>query len=322
MAAGPRRRASGGIGGDAVIVEAAWLYYHDGMNQNEIAARLGVSRATVVSYLQEAREKGFVRVRLADKVFTGHRLALALAARFGLKAAYVVEDGADPGATLRRVARGAAEWLPALLAPGDRLGVAWGRTVYEMAEALDAAALDDLTVLQLVGAMPSPYGFTAEICSTLLAARLGADCVNLYSPAVLSSADLAARLRREPVIEAQLAALDGINKAVFAAGSSLPDSHVVSSGVATVAELEGYVARGAVGVLCGRFVDAAGRPVPGPLNDRIVGIGLDRLTGLEIGLALAAGPDKIAPTRAVLAGGYATHLVTSRGDAEALLESR
>ena len=33
------------FGGDPVVW-AAWLYYEDGLNQNEVAARLGVSRAT------------------------------------------------------------------------------------------------------------------------------------------------------------------------------------------------------------------------------------------------------------------------------------
>ncbi|NBB92985.1 MAG: HTH domain-containing protein, partial [Gammaproteobacteria bacterium] len=39
---------------DETIIEAAWCYYHEGLNQNEIAQRLGVSRASVVNYLAEA----------------------------------------------------------------------------------------------------------------------------------------------------------------------------------------------------------------------------------------------------------------------------
>ncbi len=314
-----RRRSAGQISGDEIVIEAAWMYYHDGMNQNEIADRLKVSRPTVVNYLQEARERGFVRVSLSDNAFTDHRVALALRAQFNLTAAYVVPDHADPSVTLARVGRGAAEWLPALLAPGDRLGVAWGQTIFSVTEALDPTATSDIAVVQLVGSMATPYGFAAEICSVNMAQRLGAKCLNLYAPAVLSDAGLARRLRDEPVIKAQLDALDTCNKAIFAAGSTNPDSHIVLSGVATPDELAWYVAHGAKGVLCGRFIDRTGRPIEGSLSDRIIGATLDKLLGLDMGMLVSAGEDKVVPILAAIAGGYVTHVVTSRATAEQML---
>lgn len=314
-----RRRPAGQISGEEIVIEAAWLYYHDGMNQNEIADRLQVSRPTVVNYLQEARERGFVRVSLSAQAFVQHRAAIALRERFGLTAAYVVPDHADPDVTLARVGRGAAEWLPPMLAPGDRLGVAWGRTIYSMTEEMAPTTTDDVTVVQLVGSMATPYGFAAEICSVNLAQRLGAKCVNLYAPAVLSNAALAQQLCAEPVIKAQLDALGTCNKAVFAAGSTNPDSHVVLSGVATPDDLAWYIARGAQGVLCGRFIDAAGQPIEGSLNERMIGATPDKLLGLEVGMLVSAGEDKVAPMLAAIAGGYVTHVVTSRATADQML---
>ncbi len=43
----------------------AWLYYADQMTQSEIAKTLKVSRATIVNYLQEARERGIVSVHIS-----------------------------------------------------------------------------------------------------------------------------------------------------------------------------------------------------------------------------------------------------------------
>ncbi len=59
----------------APFIEAAWLYYHDGRNQNEIADQMQVSRASVVNYLSEVRGRGWVRVFLESDVFLGHRLS-------------------------------------------------------------------------------------------------------------------------------------------------------------------------------------------------------------------------------------------------------
>lgn len=129
-----RRNLAQGSGENAVI-QVAWMYYHDGRNQQEIAAALGISRATVVNYLQEARERGLIRIELASPVFTTHRLALELCKRFSLTGAYVIPDeGANTEEAFQRVVRGSALWLPDLLAggigwasPGAALSMNWPR---------------------------------------------------------------------------------------------------------------------------------------------------------------------------------------------------
>jgi deoxyribonucleoside regulator len=49
---------------DDAIVEAAWCYYHEGLNQSEIATKLGVSRASVVNYLAESRRRDLGQQRV------------------------------------------------------------------------------------------------------------------------------------------------------------------------------------------------------------------------------------------------------------------
>ncbi|MEP3274923.1 MAG: sugar-binding transcriptional regulator [Stappiaceae bacterium] len=314
-----RRRSSSRSAGEDAVIEAAWLYYHEGKNQNEIARLLNVSRPTVVNYLQSARDRGYVRISLADEAFVNHQTSIALKERFSLAGVYLVPDPEDANAALHRVARGAGEWLPTLLKPGDRLGVAWGQTIFSVAEAMPQVRTRDVSVLQLVGSMATPYGFTAEICSAHLAQRLSARCINLHAPAVLSSTELAAHLRAEPLIKAQLDAVNNCNKTIFAAGSIQPDSHVVSSGVATRDELGHYIQQGAAGVLCGQFIDKNGKPIKGSLNDRMIGVDLETMTGLDVGLLVSVGTDKVAPMLAAIRGGYVTHVVTSRETAEQML---
>ncbi|MEO0542516.1 MAG: sugar-binding transcriptional regulator [Pseudomonadota bacterium] len=310
------------VGGEDTIIEAAWLYYHDGLNQNDIATRLGVSRATVVNYLQEARERGFVQINLSDEVFSGHRLALQLKDKFGLKGALVIPDGDNKGDVApKRVARAAARWLPSVLAPGDRLGVAWGKTIYDVAENLETVATPDLTVLQLVGSMATPYGFSADVCSSYVARRLFARCVNLHVPAIVSTPSVADVLRQEELIASQLEEINRFNKTLFAVGSCLPNSHVVSSGVATVDELQWYVKQGATGVLCGRFIDRDGKGIKGPLDDRMMGVSLQMMRKPEVGILVSVGDDRVPAAAAAMRGGYATHLVTHQSSAEMLIAS-
>lgn len=305
---------------DAPFIEAAWLYYHDGLNQAEIATRMQISRASVVNYLAEARMRGWVRVHLDSDVFQGHRLAADLCAAYGLREALVVpDDPAGPPGSPARVTRAAADWLPRLLERGDRLGVSWGETIYQMAQQVAPRPIDDLTVIQLVGSRPATRDFAAEACTSMLAQRLGGACINLHVPLLLSSTALKEALCAEPVVADQLQALAGCNKTVFASGTCDVDAHIVRAGVIAPEDIDRYRARGATGVICGRLIDAAGQPIVTDAEPRMIGVALDQMRGKEMALLVAAGSDRTAPARAALVGGYATHLATSATVAEALL---
>ena len=104
-------------------------------------------------------------------------------------------------------------------------------------------------------------------------------------------------------------------------GSCLPDSHVVSSGVATAEELQWYVDQGATGVLCGRFIDRDGNGIEGPLDARMMGVSVDMMRKRDAGILVSVGSDRVQATIAALCGGYASHLVTHQSSAELLLAS-
>lgn len=307
---------------DASLVEAAWLYYHDGLNQTEIAERMKISRASVVNYLADARSRDWVRVHMDSDVFLGHRLAAELCATYGLAEALVVpDDPVDGQATFARVTRAAATWLPRLLVPGDRLGVSWGETIYQMAQQVPPHPTEDITVIQLLGSRPAALGFAAEACTTMLAQRLSAQCINLHVPLLLSNKALRNALCAEPVVAAQLAALAGCNKTVLACGTCDDDAHIVRTGILDRDTLAACRARGAVGVVCGRLIDAEGRAVTAPAEDRMIGVSLDQMRGKDMALLVAAGPGRDVPARAAIRGGFATHLATSTRIAQSLLDA-
>lgn len=295
---------------------AAYLYHVRDLSQAEVAARLGVSRATVHNLLREARESGLVRVSFDPHLLGRADRARALAAAYGLEQA-VVLPSEDPDAALRA----AAGMVPGLVPAGATLGIAWGETVYRLAQRLPPTRRPDLTVVQLVGSMASPHGFNAEDCSTLIAGRLGAACVNLHAPAVLSDASLVARLGREPIIARQLDMLARCDAALFAVGLASRESHIVQSGVADLDTLEEYHARGAVGVVAGRFIDREGRPIGGSLDGRLIGITPETLLRIPRRIVVTFGAARADASAAALRGGFATHVVTDAAASEAMLEN-
>lgn len=305
---------------DDYIIEAAWLYFHDGLNQNDIAKRLSVSRASVVNYLAEARRRDYVRITLDSDVFRNNQLAGDLKQKFGIADALVIPaDASSERRSYERVIRAASDWLPQFLAPGDHLGIAWGETIYRLAEVAPKLALNDLTVVQLIGSKPSEIGFAAENCAATLAQRFGAQCANLHVPLLLSTPELCESLKAEAMIAKQLQMIVDCKKVIFAAGTTDPDSHIAMIGLLDHDTLSDMRSKGASGVICGRVIDQNGNPMPAPNEDQMIGITLAQMRDKEMGMLVSAGLDRVPAAKAAMRGGYVTHLITCSASAEQLL---
>ncbi len=68
----------------------------------------------------------------------------------------------------------------------------------------------------------------------------------------------------EPIIAEQFEALNHANKALFGISSLRPNSTIHTSGFFENVSIQEYLAKNAVGVVAGRFIDAYGQPVSGP----------------------------------------------------------
>jgi DNA-binding transcriptional regulator LsrR (DeoR family) len=306
------------FGGDPVIW-AAWLYYEEGMTQEEIARQLGVSRGSVVNLLQESRDSGIVTISVASHHLRSVSLARQISERFGLAECLVIPDDGGRTPEHERVGRAAARLLVDRLQPDDVLGVSWGRTVLALSQAVPARALPSVSVVQITGSAIGTYGFSAELCASNIANRIGARCVYLHAPGIVSHRDVKRMLMREPALIEQFRILRSCNKIIFGVGSVAASSTAFDTGFLTAAEGAPYLAQGAVAVLAGRFLDAEGRPLAGELDGRMIGMTVPEIARIPEKICIAGGPDKAAPIRALLVGGYVTTLVTDEATARLML---
>lgn len=301
-------------------VWAAWLYFVDELTQKEVADRLGTSRVTVIKLLADAKRRGLVKVEIDTAIASRVALSRALRQTFALGEALVIPS-LDGGSELERLGRAASVMLLDKLSDGETLAVAWGRTVSAVAEAVpDFAQLKDITVCQLVA---SPDGmasdFSPELCSSLLANRLGAKCVNILAPAVVSNAEVKASLMVEPSIAAQFDVIRSASTALFGIGEFGPGSTIATQNLHSAETLKGVQDAGAVGVIMGLFIDADGQEVQSPVFDRQIGASLDNLKAIPRRICVAGGAHKTRGICAALKGGFVTHLVTDEVTAKSLV---
>lgn len=307
--------------GDDALLWAAWLYYEEGLTQGEIAAAMGASRPTVNAYLADARAQGIVDISISTDRLRSVTIARALEDRFGLTDCLVIPGEGGPRALTDRLGSAAAQALGMILQSGDTVAVTWGRTMLAMANALGPLPLKDMTVVQATGSTTAAIPHTPEACATRLADRLAARVVPLAVPAMLSSSAARDMMLAEPVLAEQMGHLARANRILFGVSSLSANSTIHSSGFFDSAtQLHGHYDMAAA-ALAGRFIDARGDVIDGPLAERTIGIDLASLKRIQSRVLVAGGLDKIGAILASLRGGYASVLVTDAATGDAILRA-
>ncbi|RZS77676.1 DNA-binding transcriptional regulator LsrR (DeoR family) [Phyllobacterium myrsinacearum] len=305
---------------DQIIHKAAWLYYTHGLRQDEVAKHLDISRASVAMYLRRAREIGIVTISTSTELFSDDVLARETEDALGLETVWIIPEDRqafNPSVEMPVVA--AAAFIE-LINKGDRVGVAWGRTVYHIADVMPYADLQGVAVVQLCGNLGAPYSYRPDQCTTEIARRLNAEGINLYAPLVLSSERLAEELRREPVVREQLLAITDCQLALYSVGGIEDDSHLVKCGAITAAEMHALGQAGAAGVIAGQLIDADGQWLDCAHNRRCISADLDSIRKIPKRMLVVQEDSKYEPLVAAIKGGFASHLMVTASMAKRLLK--
>lgn len=304
---------------DPIVHKAAWLYYTHGLRQEEVAERLDISRASVAAYLKKAREVGVVNISTSTELFSADALARRIEDRFGLRSVWVVPQGAGELSDESQIPVLGASVFLELVKKDDRIAVAWGKTVYQIADVMPFADLRGVTVVQSCGNLGAPYSYRPDECTMEIARRLNAKGINLYAPLVLSTEYLAKQLKREPVIREQLSGISNCTLALFSVGGVDEDSHIVQCGALTKDELGSLRDKGAAGVIAGQLIDRSGAMLDCAYNRRLISADLNDICAIPQRLMVVGQDNKFGPLQAALAGRLATHLVLTHSLAERLL---
>lgn len=301
------------------VLTAAWLYYEEGLKQDEIAARFGISRASVFNLLQKAREDGVVTVSIDLARMNTVRLAEALRRATGIAECYMVPATGSERPVLERIAGLGARLLEARIAVNSVLGVAWGRTVMALSKALAPLNLPATTIAQITGSAIGTYDFSPELCTSNIALKVGGRCVNMLAPGIVSSPRMKALLMEEPIVAQHFSLLRQCDISLFGVTDLGDDTSLRHSGFMTDHILADYRAHGATGFVSGYFLDGDGAWVRTELDDRHLSMPMEDFLAVPTRICVGGGPSKVAAIAAMLRGNYANVLVTDETTARAVL---
>ena len=270
------RRTQTAFADDASLrLRAAWLYHGHGMTQNEVAEQLGIGRTTVIRLLEESRKRGEVRIWIEDGEADLVQLAIALERKLGLDEAIVVPAVGGIEQAARSVGLALGKFLSETITDNMTIGVGWGRTLTASLASFHAPAHSGVKVLSLLGgAVETRFANPVEF-SWRLASALNAECYLFPAPLVVDSAETKQRLIQSCGLDKLYAMAEHLDLAVISAGDISAQSTSLVRHLISPSEHDELVALGCVGDVMCHFFDAEGRPVPHPVNDRIMSIGLE-----------------------------------------------
>jgi DNA-binding transcriptional regulator LsrR (DeoR family) len=308
-----------------LLVKVSRAYYEDGLNQDAITERLGLSRSKVSRLLAQAREVGIVQITVVtpEQLFP-LEVERRLEERFGLQEAVVVEaeDGDSSEAVVRAIGNAAAGYLVRAIAADSSVGFSWGRTLYQLAAALAPQRLPDAQVVQIIGGLGPPDAeiHATELCRQL-SRSLGCHLTLLPVPGIVADERTREVLLSDVHVQRAVGTFGDLDIVFVGVGAPTPNSVTMRDGsIISQAELDGLLGKGAVGDIALRFFDEQGRAIEAGIDDRIIGITLEQLKRTPRVVGVSGGPEKVAALRGALRGGFINVLITDSLTAERLLE--
>ena len=320
---------TGGIGRVAAHLDpelslasrAAWLSYVGGFRQEDIAARLGVSRIKVNRLIALAHRQGFIRVFVEGNALECVELEDQIAGHFGLSLCQVTPSIGDDELPLGALATAGARFLLKTLERDDLeiVGIGHGRTLAATVDRLPRLPRTRVRFVSLLGCLTRNAAANPFDVIHRLAEKVAAEAYFMPVPFFANSvADREVLMAQKSLMDvAALARQAQLH--VVGIGEIGARAHMLETGMIMPDEFAELSRAGAVGEVLGHFLGADGSPVDAPLNQRALSLELDDLRGKEV-VAIAGGHGKARAIRAVLNSGVLTGLITDEATARRIVD--
>lgn len=303
------------------MIDIAKMYYQLDYSQQEIADKFGISRPTVSRFLQQAKDEGYVQIKILDPNENNGILASQVERKFGLKKAVIVSVPQYEDAIVKKyLGISAAEYLNQKVQEGDIIATTWGTTLYEVAINLQGKLLQDVKVVQLNGGVShSETNTYAYEIVHLFGKAFHTAPYFIPLPAIVDHPVVKQAIESDRHIRNILELGKRSNVSIVTVGAPTEDSVLIKANYFSEQDLQLIHERGA-GDICSRYIDQNGNIIAEHLNQRTIGIDLEELRRKDQSILVAGGARKVAGILGALRGKYANVLITDQFTAKYLLE--
>lgn len=306
--------------GDDLKTRIAWLYHVEGLTQDEVAKVVGLNRSRVLRILAAARADGTVQVRITTRMSRCIELGRLLEERWGLRRAVVVPRPQGRVSIEAILGSELGAYLSEAIQPRTTLGLGWGRTLSSALPSIEPREAEGVRVVSMLGGLTRVSALNPSEVAWRVADRLAAECYILAAPVFAPDPRTHDALMAHAGIREIFERARQLDVAAVSVGDLSPHSIFTEYGLLTRGEIASLERAGAVGdVLC-HFVDAEGRIVDHPVNERVLAVHPHDLRATRELVLVSGGWHKLAVIRAALRLLAPSTLITDETVAERLAE--
>ncbi len=306
---------------ERIIYKVVRAYYEDGLTQQEIGNKYGISRMKVSRMLSRALKDKIVQIKINAPAETYHDLEHQIEAKYGLKEVVVVDTGTDEqNEVIASIGMAAAIYLNANLQGNEIIGLTWGKALLSMVNAVSPDHFPDLQVVQMLGGLGEPEaGFHGADLTRRMAEKFSTKPRLIHAPGIVRSKDICLELINDIQVRNTLQLAARVDIAVVGIGLFGPGSPILKSdNILSKEDKNLLLSKDVVGDISFRFFDAQGQYVTSEIDERIVGLSIDQIKRIPRIIGIAGGKDKIKIIKAALTGNLIHVLITDNQTAEKL----
>jgi len=300
-------------------IRIAWMYYVEGLTQNEIAEKLDIGRVTVVRNINEALKQREVKIWIEGDIAECLDLEKQLRETFNLEEAVVVPEPSDPTNIARSIGVATGMFITDRLHSDMSIGVGWGTTLHDALQTLAPKDVENLKVVSLMGGILQARSYNPSEFAWQFARITDADCYLLPAPALVDSPATRTALIERCGLNDVFKRAERLDMAVMSIGYIAASSSTFKVNLVSEAERAELVRAGAVGdVLC-HFYDREGKLVDHSVNDRVMSIPIPTLRKVPRRVIASGGSEKVEALLGAMKLINCNALITTETTAQELL---
>ncbi len=285
---------------DHAKTRIAWLYYVEGMTQDEIVNQTGWSKSKVLRILAASRLDGTVQIRVTTNLSKCIELERALEVRWGFFRAIVIPEPQDQNQIQSILGATLGAYMSQNISSHMTIGVGWGKTLTSALPFIVSPRAEGIRVLSMLGGLTRVSSVNPSEFAWRVADKLNAECYLLTAPVFAPDPQTKAELIAHSGIKEIFMQARSLDMAIVSVGALTPNSAFVEYGLLSKDEMASLEAAGAVGdVLC-HFVDEEGNVISHPVNDRVVAVNPEHLSVAKNMVLASGGSHKFKIVRAAI----------------------
>ena len=289
---------------DRFLIKVAELYYQDGLSQQQIAKKLHTSRTGISRALIQARNEGYVQIRIQYPEQSNLGLERKLEEKYGLTEALIAVPAYDQSVE-QEISYQAVDYIFASVKEKydswNDMGKAMHGFVEQLAkdERLRSLSFQNVKVVPFLGTpgVTQVDSWDATTYSNTLATKVGnlLHCAsyNLSAPMYVDGSKEKEMIEGIEEISKVLQMAENADIALIGIGSMQKDSSILKAGIRTEEEYTELIQKGAVGEIVGRIYDKEGQVVDEDLRRKMIGISTQQIKKIPVRVGISYGKDKV-----------------------------